>query len=444
MFTIEVLNVNEPPIKIAITDETGQLSFLDDQPRVQENSSKGTVVGTTIAYDRDEKESLSFRLDGDANGRFALGPVTCKAVTDVPVSRNDFLNNFLSFFFQSAKTKCSAALLVSGLLDYETQSQHYITIRSTDSKGLFVARRFSVAVVDVNEPPQSIAVVGGSVDENLNNAIVASFTTSDSDSADKHTYSLTNSAGGLFVIQGANLMTSPNANLDYERQSQYTVVIRSTDSGSLFVERRLTVYVKDVNEAPSAASLKGNKVPENSAKGTVVGFLRGTDPDNAQKLTFTLIDAADDRFMIVNGLVKVAVSNTRCHAYGGSDCKLNYESAKSHTIIVRVTDSGSPAMSQDFPLTIFVTDQNDQPRNLEIDAFRVYENKPAGTLVGTFTATDEDAGDTLTYKLLDDDNGQFTLKGNQLLKAKSTNYETKVSHVIKVEVTDGAKSVSIV
>ena len=55
-----------------------------------------------------------------------------------------------------------------------------------------------------------------------------------------------------FVIQGANLMTSPNANLDYKRQSQYTIVVRSTDSGSLFVERKLTVYVKDVNEVPSA------------------------------------------------------------------------------------------------------------------------------------------------------------------------------------------------
>ena len=237
-------------------------------------------------------------------------------------------------------------------------------------------------------------------------------------------------------------MTSPNANLDYERQSQYTIVVRSTDTGSLFVERKLTVYVRDVNEAPSVVTLTGNKVPENSAKGTVVGALRGTDPDSGQKLTFTLVDAADDRFMIVNGLVKVAVSNTRCLAYGGSDCKLNYESDKSHKIVVRATDSGSPAMSRDFVLTVFVTNQNDQPRNLEIDTFRVHENKPAGALVGTFTATDEDAGDTLTYKLLDDDNGQFTLKGNQLLKAKSTNYETKVSHVIKVEVTDGAKSVS--
>ena len=113
MFTIEVLNVNEPPIKIAITDETGQLSFLDDRPRVQENSSKGTVVGTAIAYDSDEKELLSFRLDGDANGRFALGPVTCKAVTDVPVSRNDFLNNFLSFFFSRRRRNVRQRFLLA-------------------------------------------------------------------------------------------------------------------------------------------------------------------------------------------------------------------------------------------------------------------------------------------------------------------------------------------
>ena len=98
VFTIEVLNVNEPPININITDETGQLSFPKNRPSVKENSAKGTVVGTAIAYDRDEKESLSFRLDGNANGRFALGPVTCKAITNVPVSRKDFLSVCLPFF----------------------------------------------------------------------------------------------------------------------------------------------------------------------------------------------------------------------------------------------------------------------------------------------------------------------------------------------------------
>ena len=340
---------------------------------------------------------------------------------------------------------CSTTLKVKGSLN--GSKQRSITVRSTDSKGLFIARRFTVVIADVNDPPQSISVTGGTVAEMQNNVVVASFTTKDDDPADKHTYTLTNSAGGRFFINGANLMTAPNANLDYEVQSQYTVVVRSTDSGSLYVDKKITVYVRDVNEMPTAAKLTGNQVAENSPSGTTVGVLSGTDPDRGQTMTFAIVDTANGRFKIENGLVKVAVSNSRCLAYGGSDCKLNYESAKTHTIVVRATDNGSPAMSRNFSLTVFVTNSNDQPRNLEIDTFQVYENKPAGTLVGTLTATDEDTGDTLIYKLLDDDNGQFLLRGNRLLKAKSTDYETKVLHTVEVEVKDSgkpAKSVSFI
>ena len=57
-------------------------------------------------------------------------------------------------------------------------------------------------------------------------------------------------------------------------------------------------------------------------------------------------------------------------------------------------------------------------------------------MVGNLAFSDEDTAQTHTLVLLDDDNGQFSLKGKQLVKAKSTDYETKTAHKVTVKVTD--------
>ena len=336
-------------------------------------------------------------------------------------------------------------MTVNGVLNHEVDALHTIVVRVTDQHSLFKTARFSVKIVDVNDRPREIKFSGGlqpTVNENENDKALGSFTTTDDDPTDVHKYTLTDSAGGRFTIKGSTLMTTSSANLNYEAQAQYTITVRSTDSGSppLNVEKVYTVQVKDVNEVPTDVTLKNSAVAENSAIDTVVGTLATTDPDNLksvrQTFTYTIIDSAAGRFKVDKGVVKVALSNTRCLAYGGSECKIDYETAKSHKIVVRVVDSGSPSLQKDFSLTITITDANDKPRNLAIDTFSVKENAALNTLVGTFTATDEDAGQTLSYKLTDDDSGLFTLKGKQLLKAKAIDYETKTSHSVTVEVAD--------
>ena len=87
-------------------------------------------------------------------------------------------------------------------------------------------------------------------------------------------------------------------------------------------------------------------------------------------------------------------------------------------------------------MTVFISDVNDKPRSLTIDAYQVKENSTKGTLVGQLSANDEDTGQKLTYSLTNSDKGRFYLKGNQLLKASPTAYETAVKHVVTVKVTD--------
>ena len=138
----------------------------------------------------------------------------------------------------------------------------------------------------------------------------------------------------------------------------------------------------------------------------------------------------------------MAVSNVRCLAEGGSQCLLNYESSKSHTISIRSTDNGKPALYKDFTLTIAVDDINDQPRNLQLSGYTLREDRPVGTVIGTLSCSDEDKGQKLTYTLSDNAGGRFGIsKGNQVVRKNSSgiDYETAKSYKITVVVKDSGK-----
>ena len=141
---------------------------------------------------------------------------------------------------------------------------------------------------------------------------------------------------------------------------------------------------------------------------------------------------------------QVQPSNAACLDLGGKFCWLNYELKPYHTILVRTTDSGKPALYKDVYLNITLSDVNDQPRSPQLSGYKVHENMKAGTPIGTFTAFDEDTKQTLTYSLVDDDQGRFKLVGSQLQKALPANYETKSSHKITLLVKDdGNPSMSV-
>jgi Ca2+-binding RTX toxin-like protein len=83
---------------------------------------------------------------------------------------------------------------------------------------------------------------------------------------------------------------------------------------------------------------------------------------------------------------------------------------------------------------------NHAPDIGELSANAVVENAADGTVVGTVSATDADAGDALTYALLDDAGGRFTIDptSGAIMVADGSllDYETADQHSIVVQVTD--------
>ena len=230
---VVVENINEAPINISLTPESGQQSFPDNIPKVNENSKTGTTVGTFHALDHDEVQSLKFVLDDDASSKFTVGSsVTCHNKTYIP----------------GVKTKCTTPLKVSGDLDYETSSIEDILVRVTDDSGLFRVQPFKVTILDVNDRPKNITLAGGDtafIDENLNYGFVGELATIDEDINQTHSYSLINNGGWKFILRQNKIFSSFHANLDYETKSEYSIAVRSRDNGTprLSIDKTFTIQV---------------------------------------------------------------------------------------------------------------------------------------------------------------------------------------------------------
>jgi hypothetical protein len=291
----------------------------------------------------------------------------------------------------------------------------------------------SITVNPVNDAPTDIALDNASVAENQPaGTLVGSFSTTDVDNGDTFTYTLVAGTGsddnGDFQIAGNQLQTAHG--LNFEPKPVRSIRVRSTDAGGLFTEKQFTITVTDVNEQPTAIALSDNKIGENRPAGFTVGILSTTDPDNGDTFTYTLVagPGSDDNasFQIAGDRLESAVV-------------FDFETKSSYTVRVRTTDSGGLFTEQQFTITI--VDRNDNPTDIALSNSAVDENVPANTVVGTFSTTDQDAGDTFTYTLVtgtgDTDNAAFNINGSDLRITNSPNFEAKSSYSIRVRTDDG-------
>ncbi len=102
--------------------DTGAVTDSDAAANtVAEDAIVGTTVGVTgLATDADVTDTVTYTLDDDAGGLFAIDANT-------------------------------GVVTVAGGLDYETATSHDITIRATSTDGSFATEIFSINVTDVNE-----------------------------------------------------------------------------------------------------------------------------------------------------------------------------------------------------------------------------------------------------------------------------------------------------
>lgn len=101
--------------------------------------------------------------------------------------------------------------------------------------------------------------------------------------------------------------------------------------------------IANVNVAPDDLSLTGGTVAENALNGTLVGTVTGAD-DDGDTLSYSLVNNAGGRFAIDAASGRLTVLN---------GALLNYEVARSHDVVVKVTDTAGESYQE--TLTIELT-----------------------------------------------------------------------------------------
>lgn len=135
------------------------------------------------------------------------------------------------------------------------------------------------------------------------------------------------------------------------------------------------------NEPPVAGDASFS-VAEDATAGTVLGSVAFTDPDAGQGHTLAILSG--------NGAGAFAIDPATGEIRVANASALDFETLPSVQLVVRVADSGVPALHDDADVTIAVTDANDAPSDIALSGATVVDDAPAGTVIGTLSATDAD------------------------------------------------------
>ncbi|OAV51697.1 metal-binding protein [Rhizobium sp. WYCCWR10014] len=183
------------------------------------------------------------------------------------------------------------------------------------------------------------------------------------------------------------------------------------------------------NNAPTNIQLSKTALSEDTPIWTTVGLLSAKDADG-DALTYTLIDGANDHFRIKGDRIVTSKA-------------LDYETDKSHTIKVAVSD-GTVTVEKDITINVLDVNEapvNKAPTNLAFSRSSVSENIAIGTSVGLLSARDPEGG-TVKWRLTDDADGIFKLVGNKIQTKAAIDYESTHSLTFTAEAYDAAGNVT--
>ncbi len=307
-FTIDVANA--PPSVPADVDTTANL--------VPEDATNGAIVGITASAAEPKTGTVSYSLSDDAGGRFAIDAGTgVVAVAD------------------------------ASKLNFEMASSHQITVRATDSQGLFSSQTFTIAVANVaNGAPQDDDNATNTISEGaVNGDAVQGLSISTPDiNGGPLVYSLLDNAGGRFAINPATgVVTVANANLlNFEAATSHQIVVRAA-SGAESASATFTIGV--LNAAPVApfdANPAANTVIEGAANNAATGVTVSAPDPHGGTVTYSLTNNAGGRFAINATTGVVTVLN---------GALLDHDIQSTHTITVQASD-GVLNSSADIVITL--------------------------------------------------------------------------------------------
>ncbi|MCH2247167.1 MAG: Ig-like domain-containing protein [Crocosphaera sp.] len=243
------------------------------------------------------------------------------------------------------------------------------------------------------------------------------------------------SLGNLTVYEPNLITTTLNGTITVDADGSFTYTpdadfvgidsfeYRAFDGTNFSALATVTINVENANnDAPTDITLSSTNVDETATNGDAIATISTTDPDPNDSHTYILIDDANGRFTLNGNVLEVADESQITPG--------NYN------ITIETTDTEGETYQE--TLTITVNNVNNPPSDIQLSNTNIDENTANNTVVGIFSTTDTDVGDTHTYSLLNNAGGRFGLLGNQLIVTDSNrlDFEQSTSHDITIRSTD--------
>ncbi|KAM8910673.1 protocadherin gamma-C5-like [Spinachia spinachia] len=361
---------------------------------LSENSAKDTFVTQIAATDADE--------GSNAEVEFAFASRTPDSV--------------LSAFEINSLT---GEIHLKGNLDYEKSTFYKIEITATD-KGVPRMEshcRLQIDVVDVNDNNPEVVLTSEPQpvrEDSPRGTVVALINARDADSGNNSKVTLRLLKDSPFILKPSfsnsyALVTS--GVLDRERVSWYNIEIIATDSGSppLSSSKIISVNITDVNDNPPVFTQPSYHVylKENGVPGSILYSVSASDVDFGEnaKISYSILDSKVQG-VSVSSYVYINSDNGSIYSMHSFD----YEKLKVLQIQVQAKDQGSPSLSSNATVHVFILDQNDNvpaviyPSSAALGSLshqRMPRSAKAGHLVTKVTAVDADSGHNawISYKL---------------------------------------------
>uniref|UniRef100_A0AAZ1X114 Cadherin domain-containing protein n=1 Tax=Oreochromis aureus TaxID=47969 RepID=A0AAZ1X114_OREAU len=321
----------------------------------------------------------------------------------------------------------SGEVRVSGPIDYEHLSSYEMQITAKDGLGLVSSCTLIIDITDVNDnaPITTIKSLKNPVPENSPAGTeVGIVNVQDRDSE-------SNGQVRFFIQQGVPFKLVPSiknyyslvttGQLDRELVSDYNITITATDEGSppLSSSKCVQLSVADINDNPPVFEEQSYNayVSENNKPGSTLCSVSARDPDWRQNGTvvYSLL-AGEVNGAPVSSYLSVNGDTGVIHTVRSFD----YEQFRSFKVHVMARDNGSPPLSSNVTVSVFISDVNDNSPQIlypsqESNSFMtelVPKAAHGGSLVSKVIAVDADSGQNAWlsfYIVKSTDPGLFTI-----------------------------------
>uniref|UniRef100_A0A8C4YH85 Cadherin domain-containing protein n=1 Tax=Gopherus evgoodei TaxID=1825980 RepID=A0A8C4YH85_9SAUR len=351
---------------------------------------------------------------------------------------------------------------VTAKLDFEEFAFYELDIQARDEGGLSAHSKVLIEIADVNNHIPEITITSSFspiAEDSLIGAVIAILNVHDRDSGENGEVTCSIIPESLpFKLERSfdNFYTVvTDRALDREQVSEYNITVIATDRGipPLSSNKTFFVEVLDKNDNRPVFDQKHYTVyiPENSTPGVSVFHMKANDVDWKENVRVTYSIIEGDRSEVpLSSYISINSETGTLYALRSFD----YEQFREIWFQVQAQDGGSPPLSSNVSVTLFILDQNDNSPHILHPSFPTDgstgvelapRSSEPGYLVTKVVAVDADSGQNawLSYQLLKaTEPGLFSVGlHSELLLEKPLDREKRRYHHLVLTAVDGGDPV---